>query len=71
MSDITMCSGFGCDMKHDCYRHTAKMSNWQSWFSVVPIKDGKCEMFWDNELTAAKTISCQVIDNEDSKDLLK
>jgi hypothetical protein len=49
MSDITMCSGVGCDMKHECYRHTAKMSNWQSWFSVVPIKDGKCNMFWDNK----------------------
>ena len=20
MADITMCSGLGCDMKHDCYR---------------------------------------------------
>jgi hypothetical protein len=49
MSDITMCSGVGCDMKHECYRFTAKMSNWQSWFSVVPIKDGKCNMFWDNK----------------------
>jgi hypothetical protein len=45
-------------MKHDCYRHTAKRSNWQSWFSVVPIKDGKCEMFWDNK-------------SKDKKDLLK
>lgn len=49
MSDITMCSGEGCDMKLDCYRHTANASGWQSWFSVVPIKDGKCDMFWDNE----------------------
>jgi hypothetical protein len=67
MSDITMCSGVGCDMKDGCYRHTAKKSDWQSWFSVVPIKDGNCEMFWDNELTAAKAISCQVIDNEENK----
>jgi hypothetical protein len=50
MADITMCSGLGCDMKHECYRHTAEMSHWQSWFNVVPIKDGKCEMFWDNKL---------------------
>jgi len=67
MSDITMCSGFGCDMKHDCYRFTANRGIWQYWFNVVPIKDGKCEMFWDNELTAAKDISCQVIDNEENK----
>jgi hypothetical protein len=50
MADITMCSGVGCDMKHDCYRFTAKRSHWQSWFIDVPIKDGKCEMFWDNKL---------------------
>ena len=49
MSDITMCSGEGCDMKLDCYRHTANKSFWQSWFMEVPIKDGKCDMFWDNE----------------------
>ena len=67
MSDITMCSGFGCDFKNDCYRFTANRGIWQSWFSVVPIKDGKCEMFWDNELTAAKDNSCQVIDNEENK----
>ena len=71
MSDITMCSGFGCDMKHDCYRFTAERSHWQCYFNVVPIKDGNCNMFWDNKLTASKSVSCQVIDNEDSKDLLK
>jgi len=65
MADITMCSGVGCDMKHKCYRHTAERSHWQSWFSVVPIKDGECDKFWDNELTAAKEISCRVIGNDD------
>ncbi len=54
MADIRMCSGFGCDMKHDCYRFTANRGMWQSWFSVVPIKDGKCEMFWDNKLKRDK-----------------
>ena len=49
MSDITMCSGIGCDLKNDCYRFTATRGFWQSWFSVVPIKDGNCEMFWDNK----------------------
>jgi hypothetical protein len=51
-------------MKHDCYRFTAERSNWQYWFSAVPIKDGNCNMFWDNKLTAAKEISCQVIGNK-------
>ena len=44
-----MCSGEGCDLKDECYRHTAKSGTWQSWFCEVPIKDGKCDMFWDNE----------------------
>jgi hypothetical protein len=67
MADITMCSGVGCDMKHDCYRFTAKRSKCQYWFGVVPIKNGDCFWFWDNKLTAAKEISCQVIDNEENK----
>ena len=46
MADITMCSGLGCDLKHECYRHTAVQSDWQSWFTEVPLKDGNCEMFW-------------------------
>ena len=50
MTDISMCSGFGCDMKHDCYRFTANRGMWQYYFSKPPIKDGKCEMFWDNKL---------------------
>ena len=53
MADITMCSGEGCDMKLDCYRHTANQSGWQSWFSVVPIKDGKCDMFWGKKAEEA------------------
>jgi hypothetical protein len=49
MADITMCSGVGCDLKHECYRYTANCGTWQSWFSEVPLKDGECDMFWDNE----------------------
>jgi hypothetical protein len=54
MADITMCSGVGCDLKLECYRHTANQSGWQSWFTEVPLKDGKCEMFWDNNLKRDK-----------------
>lgn len=54
MTDITMCSGEGCDLKNECYRHTAKSGTWQSWFMEVPIKDGKCDMFWDNKLKDIK-----------------
>jgi len=49
MSDITMCSGNGCDLKLKCHRYTANSSVWQSFFSNPPIKDDKCDMFWGNE----------------------
>jgi len=55
MADITMCSGVGCDIKLECYRHTANQSGWQSWFTEVPLKDGKCEMFWGNKAEEAYT----------------
>ena len=50
-----MCSGVGCDLKLECYRHTANQSGWQSWFTEVPLKDGKCEMFWGNKAEEAYT----------------
>ena len=46
MPDITMCLGTDCPYKETCYRYTAKPSDWQSYFSVPPIKDGKCDMYW-------------------------
>jgi hypothetical protein len=47
MSDITMCVGTNCPQKETCYRYTAKPNEyWQSYFSVPPIKDGKCDMYW-------------------------
>ena len=50
MADICMCSGTGCDKKDQCYRHTAPRNDmWQSMFVDPPIKDGECEMFWDNK----------------------
>ena len=49
MPDITMCSGENCPLRAACYRHTAKPNRYQSWFAVPPIKDGKCEYFWDRK----------------------
>jgi hypothetical protein len=46
MPDISMCPGTNCPQKETCYRYTAKPSDWQSYFSVPPIKDGKCEYYW-------------------------
>ena len=50
MPDISMCSGKECPMKQNCYRFTAKASDYQSFFMNPPIKeDGTCDYFWDNE----------------------
>jgi hypothetical protein len=44
--DIAKCLGTNCPYKETCYRYTAKPSDWQSYFSVPPIKDGKCDYYW-------------------------
>ena len=50
--DITLCPGTNCPYKESCYRFTAKPSDWQSYFSVPPIKDGKCDMYWGENAEA-------------------
>jgi hypothetical protein len=53
MPDITMCVGTDCPQKETCYRYTAKPSEYrQSYFSVPPIKDGKCEYYWGDKAEA-------------------
>jgi hypothetical protein len=47
MTDITKCTGEGCELKETCYRYTAPMGMYQSMFVEVPIKDGKCEYQWN------------------------
>jgi len=57
MADITMCEGAGCSMKDECYRHTAKASDRQSYFVNPPFVNEvqvvsthiyqDCEYFWD------------------------
>jgi hypothetical protein len=46
MTDITKCTGEGCALKETCYRFTASTGMYQSFFFGVPIKNGKCEMYW-------------------------
>lgn len=46
MADITMCRGTDCPHKELCYRYTAPVSDSQSYFLNVPIKDGKCDFYW-------------------------
>ena len=49
MSDIAKCIGKNCKVKKSCYRFTAPFSEyWQSY--IMPeVKDGKCEMYWENK----------------------
>ena len=50
MPDITMCTGDGCPWKEQCYRHTAAPTPlWQSYFVKPPIKDGRCDHYWEVE----------------------
>ena len=49
MADISKCKGTDCPMKDNCYRYTANESYLQSWFTEVPILNGKCDEYWDNK----------------------
>lgn len=47
MADITMCKGTNCPVSTKCRRYTATPNpHRQSYFTEVPLKDGKCEMYW-------------------------
>lgn len=47
MNDITKCKGTGCPYKEHCYRYTASAEPlYQSYFVDVPLKEGKCDMYW-------------------------
>jgi len=47
MTDITKCTGDGCELKETCYRFTAPMGTYQSMFVDVPLKDGECDYYWN------------------------
>jgi len=49
MPDITMCPGDNCPLKENCYRFTAKASEYhQSYFMEAPYDHGMkdCEHYW-------------------------
>jgi hypothetical protein len=81
MPDITMCPGDGCQKQHMCYRHTAKASDYQSYFMTPPMKeDGECDYFmeiWDKpkELMRIKNgqvyIDGELVPEEDIKEMFK
>ena len=49
MADISMCEGDGCEVKHTCYRFTAKPSNYQSYLAPTTIEDKGCEYYINNK----------------------
>jgi hypothetical protein len=53
MPDITMCMGGDCPLKQDCYRYTAKPSQYlQSYFGEIPYdtEAKECDSFLDNRI---------------------
>lgn len=56
MPDISMCKGDGCPIKQDCYRFTARPSEfYQSYFAVVPYdKKTGCDHYWERIPTLDK-----------------
>lgn len=48
--DITMCKGDNCPLKDQCFRYTAKPSEYQSYFVNTPYKiknnEFKCNYLW-------------------------
>lgn len=50
MPDITMCRGVNCPLKDKCYRFMAKPDDYQAYFAISPIKDGKCDYYWVDSL---------------------
>jgi len=46
MTDITKCTGEGCELKETCYRFTAPTGMYQSMFVEVPIEDNNCNYYW-------------------------
>jgi hypothetical protein len=52
MSGITMCEGFDCPLKKDCYRYRAiPHAEGQSYFAEDHHVGDKCKFFWKIEET--------------------
>ena len=45
MPDISMCFGFDCALKKDCYRYRAVPELLQMYFTIPPVKEDKCDYF--------------------------
>ena len=61
MLDITMCTGEECPLKENCYRYTAKPSDYQSYFVESPIENEECKYFWRDEVRSKTDKSDQKV----------
>jgi len=64
--DITLCKGNNCPMKEQCKRYTYKpdFPMYQSYFTGLPIKDGKCEMFWGDKADEIMEQLIEIVKNK-------
>jgi hypothetical protein len=64
MADITMCNGKNCELANTCYRYKANPTpGYQSYFCEAPIKNGKCDYYWEycsncNQYNGTHKMSC-------------
>lgn len=42
MTDFAMCSGEGCGVRSECYRHVSTPGDWQVWFARPPREEKFC-----------------------------
>lgn len=54
-------------MKDTCHRFTDPASEYQSYFTESPIKDGKCDMYWGQALQDIMDILQEIIDGSTHK----
>lgn len=68
MADITKCKGTNCDLALTCYRYTAPKGYIQSYFIEVPLKDGKCDMYWGDKNDQIMDQLIEILNSEEGKD---
>lgn len=65
MADITMCSGEGCPLRGECYRHLATPSEYrQSWFAGVPWNGKLCGHFMPAQIDLDRQPSTTILRGE-------
>lgn len=47
MPDISMCNGYNCPRKNECFRHRATPHERQSWIGAPVKPDGTCDHFME------------------------